>query len=38
MYCFVCSILKHQLNIDVLDENCTCISKAISVSSKKCLV
>ena len=30
---FVCSILKHQLNTDVLDKNGTCISNAISMSS-----
>ena len=26
MYSFVCSILKHQLNTNTLDENGTCIS------------
>ena len=25
MYFFVCSILKHQLNTDILDENGTCM-------------
>ena len=32
---FVCSILKLQLNTDILDENGTCISNAVSVSSRK---
>ena len=32
---FVCSVLKHQLNTDILDENGTCISNAVSVSSTK---
>ena len=35
MYFFVSSILKHQLNTDMLDENGTCISNAVSVSSRK---
>ena len=34
-YFFVCSILKHQLNTDILGKSGTCISKAISVSSRK---
>ena len=29
---FVCSIPKPQLNSDILDENGTCISNAVSVS------
>ena len=38
-YClFVCSTLKHQLNTDILDENDTCISNAVSVSSRKCSI
>ena len=32
---FVCSILKHQLNTDTLDENGTCISNAVSLLSRK---
>ena len=32
---FVCSILKHQLNTDTLDENGTCISNAVSLYYKK---
>ena len=35
---FVCSILKHQLNIDILDENGTCFSTAVSVSSRMCSI
>ena len=38
MYFFVCSILKHQLNTDILDENGTCISNAVSVSPGKCSI
>ena len=40
MYFFVYSTLKHQLNTDLLDENVTCISNAVSVSvsSKKCSI
>ena len=34
----VCSTLKHQLNTDILDENDTCISNAVSVSSRKCSI
>ena len=34
MYFFVCSILKLQLNTDILDENGTCISNAVSVIKK----
>ena len=34
LYFFVCSILKHQLNADTLDKNGTCISNAVTVSSK----
>ena len=28
----------HQLNTDILDENGTCISNAVSLSSRKCLI
>ena len=35
---FVCSILKHQLNTDKLDENGTCISNAASVSLRRCSI
>ena len=40
MYFFVCSLLKHQLNTDtdILDENGTGISNAVSVSSRKCSI
>ena len=38
MYFFGCSILKHQLNIGILDENGTCISTVVSVSSRKCSI
>ena len=34
LYFFVCSILKHHLNTDILDENGTCISNAVPVSSR----
>ena len=34
----VWSTLKHQLNPDILDENGTCISNAVSVSSRKCSI
>ena len=34
----VCSTLKHQFSTDILDENDTCISNAISVSSRKCSI
>ena len=34
----VCSTLKHQLNTGILDENDTCISNAVSVSSRKCSI
>ena len=34
----VCSILKHQLITGILDESGTCISNAISVSSRKCSI
>ena len=34
----VCSTLKHELNTDMLDENDTCISNAVSVSSRKCSI
>ena len=34
----VCSTLKHQLNPDILDENDTCISNAVPVSSRKCSI
>ena len=33
-----CSTLKNQLNPDILDENDTCISNAVSVSSRKCSI
>ena len=29
IYLYICSILKRQLNTDVLDENGTCISNAV---------
>ena len=32
MYFFGCSILKYQLNTDILDENGTCIFNVVSVS------
>ena len=35
LYFFVCSILKHQLNTDILDKNCICISNVASGSSRK---
>ena len=35
IYFFVCSLLKHQLNNDILDKSGTCISKAISMPSRK---
>ena len=35
---FVCPILKHQLITDILDDNGTCISNAISVTSRKCSI
>ena len=38
MYFFVCSILKHQLNTDILDENGTYISNAVSVPLRKCSI
>ena len=39
IYLFVCSILKHLLNTDdILVENGTCISNAVSVSSRKCSI
>ena len=38
MYFGICSILKHQLNTDILDGNGTCISNADSVSSRKCSI
>ena len=40
MYFFVCSLLKHQLNTDtdILDENGTGISNAVSVSSRICSI
>ena len=38
MYLFVNSRLKHQLNTDIPDENGTCISNAVSVSSGKCSI
>ena len=38
MYYFVCFILKHQLNADILDGNCTFISNAVSVSSRRCSI
>ena len=34
----VCSILKHRLNTDILDGNGTCISNAVSASSRKCSI
>ena len=36
LYFFVCSILKHQLDTDILDESGTCISNAVSMSSRQC--
>ena len=36
--CIVCSILKHQLNTDILDQNGTCFSNAVSVSSRMCSI
>ena len=39
IYLFVCSILKHLLNTDnMLVKNGTCISNAVSVSSRKCSI
>ena len=38
LYIFVCCILKHLLNTDILVENGTCISNAVSVSSRKCSI
>ena len=39
IYLFVCSILKHLLNTDdILVENGTCISNAVSVPSRKCSI
>ena len=38
MYYFVCFILKHQLNADILNGNCTFISNAVSVSPRKCSI
>ena len=38
IYIFVCCILKHLLNTDILVENGTCISNAVSVSSRKCSI
>ena len=38
MYFFVCSILKHQLNTDILDKNGTCTSNAVSVSSRNLIL
>ena len=35
---FCCSILKHQFNTDILGENGTCISNAVSLSSRKCSI
>ena len=35
---FICSILKHQLNTDILHKNGTCISNAVAVLSRKCSV
>ena len=34
---FFC-LLKHQLNTDILDENGTCISNAVSVPLRKCSI
>ena len=38
MYFFISSILKHLLNTGTVDENGTCISNAVSVSSRKCSI
>ena len=35
---FCCSILKHQFNTDILGENGTCVSNAVSLSSRKCSI
>ena len=35
---YVCSILKHQLNTDMLNKNGTCISNAVSVPFRKCSI
>ena len=38
MYFFISSILKHLLNTDTVEENGTCISNTVSVSSGKCSI
>ena len=38
MYYFACSIMKPQLNTDILEENGTCFSNAVSVSSRMCSI
>ena len=38
MHFFACSILKYQFNTDILDEKGSCISNAVSLSSRKCSI
>ena len=35
IHIYVCSVLKHQIYTGILDENGTCISSVVSVSSRK---
>ena len=38
MYFAVCSTLKRQLKTDIINENSTFISNAVSMSSRKCSI
>ena len=38
MYFAVCSTLKHQLKTNIINENVTFISNAVSMSSRKCSI